>query len=189
MRLKCKFPLRTRASKMRIVLIQTVVKPRLPPCPGCCKNNNETYKSYVKHTVTCRSIDREGVNKYISWDKKLKDVDSWKPSLCCGINRRVHGYERSTNISLDTDTLYKRPWGGGVEYLHRSPASRRRRRKWKSRIWKSKIWSWVPRDSNPRMTALASTSSNCKRQTRPLVRDRAPHQQTRNGQTVIKIWS
>jgi hypothetical protein len=31
------------------------------------------------------------------------------------------------------------PCGGGVEYLHRDPASRRRRRKGKSRIWDSKI--------------------------------------------------
>jgi hypothetical protein len=32
-------------------------------------------------------------------------------------------------------------------------------------------------------------SSNCKRQTRPLVREGAPNQQTRNCQTIIKIWS
>jgi hypothetical protein len=55
------------------------------------------------------------------------------------------------------------PCGGGVEYRHRSSASRRRRRKGKSRIWDSKIWSRVLRDSDPRMTALARTSSNCKR--------------------------
>jgi hypothetical protein len=71
-------------------------------------------------------------------------------------------------------------------YLHSSPASRRRR--WKrnpmpgditgpppflvdintgtwssrlreSRIWDSKMWSWVPRDSNPRMTALAKSTA------------------------------
>jgi hypothetical protein len=41
------------------------------------------------------------------------------------------------------------------------------------------------RDS--KMTALARASSNCKGQTRPLVRDSAPHQQTRNCLTVIKI--
>jgi hypothetical protein len=63
------------------------------------------------------------------------------------------------------------PRGGGVEYLHRSPASRRRRRKVKSRIWDSKIWSWVPRDSDSRMSALATASSNCKWQTHPLVRE------------------
>jgi hypothetical protein len=39
------------------------------------------------------------------------------------------------------------------------------------------------------MTALTRASSSCKRQTRPLVRESAPHQQTRNCQTVIKIWS
>jgi hypothetical protein len=77
----------------------------------------------------------------------------------------------------------------GFEYLYRSPASRRRRRKgnpsawgynratlllgdiniraWPSRlgefrVWDSKIWSWVP---------LARASSNCKRQTHPLVRE------------------
>jgi hypothetical protein len=80
------------------------------------------------------------------------------------------------------------PCGGGVEYLHRSPASRRRRRKGKSRIWYSKIWSRVPRNSDPRMTALARTSSYCKRQTRPLVRKSASHQET-HSLTVIKIWS
>jgi hypothetical protein len=41
--------------------------------------------------------------------------------------------------------------GGGVEYLHRNPASGRRRQKRKSRIWDSKIWSRVPRESDPRM--------------------------------------
>jgi hypothetical protein len=66
---------------------------------------------------------------------------------------------------------------------------RRRWRKWKSQIWDNKIWMRVPRDSDPKMTALARTSSNCKRQTRPLVRDNAPNQQTRKCLTVIKIWS
>jgi hypothetical protein len=51
----------------------------------------------------------------------------------------------------------------------------------------SKIWSRVPWDSNPRITALARASSNSKQQTRPLVRESAPHQQTRNCLTVIKI--
>jgi hypothetical protein len=75
------------------------------------------------------------------------------------------------------------------EYLHRNPSSRRRRRKGKTRIWDSKIWSRVPRDLDPRMTALARTSSNCKWQTRHFVRGNAPRQQTRNWRTVIKIWS
>jgi hypothetical protein len=39
------------------------------------------------------------------------------------------------------------------------------------------------------MTALGRISSSCKQQTRPLIREGAPHQQTRNYLTVIKIWS
>jgi hypothetical protein len=80
------------------------------------------------------------------------------------------------------------PCGGGFESLHRSPASRRWRRKGKSRIWDSKIWSRDPRVLDPKMTALARASSNCKRQTRPLVRESAPYQHTRNCLTVIKLW-
>jgi hypothetical protein len=72
------------------------------------------------------------------------------------------------------------PCGGGVEYLHRDPASCRRRRKGKSQIWDSKIWSQVPRDSYPRKTALARASSTYKRQTRPLVREGAPQEQESN---------
>jgi hypothetical protein len=78
---------------------------------------------------------------------------------------------------------------GGIEYLHHSPASRSMRQKRKSWIWDSQIWSRVPRDSDPRMTSLARTSRNCQRQTRPLVRESAPHQQTCNCLTVILIRS
>jgi hypothetical protein len=81
------------------------------------------------------------------------------------------------------------PCGGGVEYLHCSPASRRRRQKGKSGIWGSKIWSRVPWDSDRKVAALARTISNCKWQTRPLVRESAPHQQNRNCLTVINICS
>jgi hypothetical protein len=81
------------------------------------------------------------------------------------------------------------PCGGGVEYLHRDPASRRRRRKEKPQIWDSKMWSRVPRDSDPRKTALARTSSIYKRQTCPLVREGAQQNQDHNCQTVIHIWS
>jgi hypothetical protein len=81
------------------------------------------------------------------------------------------------------------PCGGGVEYLHRDLASRKKRRKGMSRIRDSKIWSRVPRDTNPRKTALARASSIYKRQTRPLVREGAPQKQDRNCQAVINIWS
>jgi hypothetical protein len=72
--------------------------------------------------------------------------------------------------------------------FHRDPASRRRRRKGKSKVWESKIWPRVPRDSDPRKTVRAEASSIYKRQTRPLVREGAPQKQDRNYQTVINIW-
>jgi hypothetical protein len=75
------------------------------------------------------------------------------------------------------------PCGGRVQYLHRDPAGRRRRRKGKSQIWDSKIWSRVPKDSDPRKIVLARASSIYKRQTRPLVREGAPQKQDRNCQT------
>jgi hypothetical protein len=81
------------------------------------------------------------------------------------------------------------PCGGGVEYLHRSPASRRRQCKGESQIWDSKLWSRVPKDSDPRKTIQVRTSSIYKRQTCALVREGAPQTQDRNGQSVINIWS
>jgi hypothetical protein len=81
------------------------------------------------------------------------------------------------------------PCGGGDEYLHRVPASRRRRRIGKSQLWGSKIWSRVPRDSDRRKTMLARASSIYKRQTPPLVREGAPQKQDRNCQRIINIWT
>jgi hypothetical protein len=66
------------------------------------------------------------------------------------------------------------PCGGGVEYLHRDPASRRRRRKGKSQIRNSKIWSRVPKDSDPRNTALVRASSSIYKRQAVLSSERAP---------------
>jgi hypothetical protein len=74
-------------------------------------------------------------------------------------------------------------------HCHRNSPSRKRRRKGKSQIWDSKIRSQVPRDSDPRKTALARANRICKGQTRPLVREGAPQKQHRNCQTVINILS
>jgi hypothetical protein len=106
------------------------------------------------------------------------------PPKCWLIFNGLHGV-----IFQNIELFITNPCGGRFEYLHRDPASRRRRRKGKSRIWDSKIWSRVLRDSDPRMTALARASNNCKRQTRPLIRENAPHEQTRNCRTVTKIWT
>jgi hypothetical protein len=81
------------------------------------------------------------------------------------------------------------PCGGGVEYLHRDPASRRRRRKGKSQIWDSKIWSRVPRDSDPTKTLRQGPAAYTKDRS-VLSSERMPHKkQDRNCQTVINIWS
>jgi hypothetical protein len=61
-------------------------------------------------------------------------------------------------------------------------------RKGESQIWDSRIWSRVPRDSDPRKTTLARTSSMYKRQIRPLIREGAPEKQDHNCQRVINIW-
>jgi hypothetical protein len=110
---------------------------------------------------------------------KIPQIQTFKYAYAFGYLRHIHIIVRHEDY----------PCGGGVEYLHRDPASRRRRRNGKSQIWDSKIRSRVPRGSDPRLTALAKAYNNCKRQTRPLVRESAPHQQTRNCPTVIKIWS
>jgi hypothetical protein len=126
-------------------------------------------------------IAKQGLSKHVPTNAQQERTfiaRQWTCSLCCGLTMDY--------ITRNPGRLDRISFGGGVEYLHRSSASRRRRRKWKSRIWDSKIWSRVPRDSDPRMTALARVSSKCKRQTRPLVRERAPHQQIRNCQTGHK---
>jgi hypothetical protein len=91
---------------------------------------------------------------------------------------------RNITLTLTLTLILKHPCGGGVEYLHLDPASRRRRRKGKSQIWDSKIWSRVPRE-----TTLARASSIYKRQIHPLVKEGAPQKQDRNCQRVINIWS
>jgi hypothetical protein len=157
--------------------------------------------------VGCPVVDTVAVTRHYN------NAGSRRRCFLCGpcrrfvtdtANRLIHGVE------------FSQPCGDGFEYIHRSPASRMRRRKgnpvpegynwatlflgdintgtWssrlgESRIWDSKIWSRIPRDSDPRMTALARTSNNCKRQTRFLVTESAPHQLTRNCPTAIKIWS
>jgi hypothetical protein len=74
------------------------------------------------------------------------------------LSNRIVAMENTTvreSLLFQAQTLYLRgrqtqikqhPCGGGVEYLHRDPASRRRWRKWKSQLWDSKIRSQVPRD-------------------------------------------
>jgi hypothetical protein len=95
---------------------------------------------------------------------------------------------RLHNESVECSELVRTPCGGGVEYLHRDPASRKRRRKGESQIWDSKIWLRFQRDSDSRKTTLASASSIHKSQTRPLVREDA-HKNRAVIVRQINIWS
>jgi hypothetical protein len=79
--------------------------------------------------------------------------------------------DRQSQCDFDFDNRTI-PCGGGVEYLHRSPASRRRRRKRKSGTWDSKIWSRVPRDLGTKMTALVrarTTDQSSHHRERPIL--------------------
>jgi hypothetical protein len=155
---------------------------------------------YVKNVCGNRPYWTNSYSKHFSVETWFRDKQSVTRESLQG-NYTYHCYATTeTRVSMEVVQQNKttngraypskyNPCGGGVEYLHRDPASRRRRRKGKSRIWDNKIWPRVLWDSDPRMTALAKASSNCKRQTRPLVRESAPLQQTRNYPTVIKISS
>jgi hypothetical protein len=122
-----------------------------------------------KHINSCRKSKNIVTNMTIAGKRFSEHVPA--ATNRCGIN--THCYEIR---SLQTNSVqgafpwqqtgnrhfpwlapdYKRsraekndswhPCEGGVEYLHRDLASRRRRRKWKSQIWDSKIRSQVLRD-------------------------------------------
>jgi hypothetical protein len=85
--------------------------------------------------------------------------------------------------------IIRRPCGGGVQYLHRDPASRRRRRKREVSNLRQKIWSSVPRDSDPRKAALARASSIYKRHTASRKRGRPTENKPVTVKRVINIWS
>jgi hypothetical protein len=132
-----------------------------------------------------RINERENKTKQRSWH--WTNIWPWVPA---GPDTRCERAGWLPAVSFCSALLcFCNPCGGGVEYLHRDSASRRRRRKGKSQKWDSKIWSRDPRDSDPRKTALARPSSIYKRQTRPLVREGAPQKQDRNCQTIINNWS
>jgi hypothetical protein len=124
--------------------------------------------------VTHRPIVRQGLSKHIP-EQRIRNNRGY-PLLGNGSVFSVVRPRLYNEKPTITDSSC--PCAGGIEYLHRIPASCRRRRKGKFRIWGTKVWSRVPRDSDPRMTVLMRTSSNCKGQTRPLVWESAPHQQS-----------
>jgi hypothetical protein len=80
------------------------------------------------------------------------------------------GVEAGSNTS--TVSLLVVGWTEkGTQYLEVINTGTWPSRLGESRIWGSKMWSRVPRHSDLRMTALTRTSSSCKWQTHPLVRE------------------
>jgi hypothetical protein len=142
------------------------------------------------------------------YNKKSECIVAWVTIVNMFTRQRVHRQPVTTEMRtgplrwgvfytvrppktrVDRRQLTERdPCGGEFEYLHHDPANHSRRRKGKSQIWESKIWSRVPRDSEPRKTALARASSMYIWQTRSLVREETSQKQDRNCQTVINIWT
>jgi hypothetical protein len=158
--------------------------------------------------VTCRRIARRRLGDHIPVTTNTQATIGYLSFLCSrAVNTTIeeamnsiwfayiHCWATDVFFVMSDPSLYNEkptiidswsPCGGGIEYLHRDPASRRRRRKGKSQMWDSKIWSRYPRDSDQRKIALARASSIYKSQTRPLVREGAPQEQDRNCHTNNK---
>jgi hypothetical protein len=92
-----------------------------------------------------RAVSRQRLGKHIPAKQTQRPLlgSSWTTTM--GELCFLRGACREV-ISGAILELTQHPCGGGVEYLHRDPASRRRRRKGKSQIWDSVIRSQVPRD-------------------------------------------
>jgi hypothetical protein len=102
------------------------------------------------------------------------DANSFKPTT-------VH---RSTNWATR-----EYPCGGGVEYLHRDPASRRRQRKGSLKFETVKYGS-ESQGIRTRERLSWQGPAACINDRPILSSERAPHkEQDRNCQTVINIWS
>jgi hypothetical protein len=107
-------------------------------------NSDAAIEYVTPRNVTNRSTDGNGI-----FCGSASIVISWNIREIVGAVFSVGSVPRLYHES-QRDKSVKYPCGGGVEYLHRNPASRRRRRKGKSQIWDSKIWSRVSKDSEPR---------------------------------------
>jgi hypothetical protein len=113
--------------------------------------------------------------------RKLKNLIRTPCSLCVCMfiplsllgNGSINMFPRQRNTSDNRRIVARR--GGGVEYLHRDRASRRRRRKEKSNVRDSKIWSRVPRDSDPRRITLWWGPTAYSKDRPVLSLERTPH--------------
>jgi hypothetical protein len=96
------------------------------------------------------------------------------PAVPCNAGRILTWRMKTGIVEPELDIVDKQWLSFHYNRLHCSPVSHRRQRKGKSRMWDSKIWSRVLWDSDPKMTALARASSNCKWETRHLCQRERP---------------
>jgi hypothetical protein len=113
----------------------------------------------------------------------------WNFPKCIILGKLYQICHLNNNYRYWKQYVIRHPCGGGVEYLHRDPASRKRRRKGslKSETVKYGHESYGTRTRKwLRWRGPAATVND-----RPVhfVREGAPNQQTRNCQTITKIWS
>jgi hypothetical protein len=137
--------------------------------------------TYVSVCVAILTVVMQQPGKHVP---AARDTRNAEVLLDESFSLRSVSYKRRVCESVSV-SLYLFLCGGAIEYLHRSPSSRKRRRKgipvpggisgppcsWgilirgpgppglgvlKSRD--NKIWYWVPRDSDPSRTALSSNS-------------------------------
>jgi hypothetical protein len=154
-----------------------------PPSVGDHKCGTKHSSKYLNESDRSESLGVVGMS-----DGFPQNIKLWSHKTRCYVNTlptqstielrllRSERFNRRDFVTMDFheyELAYIRsrrdlPCEGGVEYLYRSPASRRRRQKGTSRMWDSKTWSWVPRDSDPRTNELDAAIAD---DTHPLVRE------------------
>jgi hypothetical protein len=99
------------------------------PCPvlgnGSIDTHSDTEEVFSMWPAPCPLLGNGPMNTH---------SDMW---LVFSVRSDPGLYNESTRVTV----LESNPCGGGVEYLHHDPASRRRRWKGKSQMWDSKIRS------------------------------------------------
>jgi hypothetical protein len=107
--------------------------------------------------------------------------------LCCPCGAYITNTYFKLELVINSKyfTVIWLPCRGGVEYFLRSPASRRRRRKGKSRIWDSK-YGGESRGTRTQELLYWRAPAAIVNDRPVLSSESAPHQQTRNCLTVNK---
>jgi hypothetical protein len=119
----------------------------------------------VRPVPRCTRLRVSGVSQLPAW-RRVRIPPPQPEELYGGTKRELWTWEHNRAILF-----------GGIYIRRPSP------QRWGSGIWEINIWSRVQRNSDLRITALSKASNNCKTETRPLVKEGIPHQQTRNRLT------